>query len=150
MTTTTTPGTLPGTALATVSAVYEAFGRGDVPTLLGLLAEDAVFDDDALPTSTQRAGHPLFVARRGHEEISGFFAELGQYRMEHFRVVDLVADEHTVVAFIDIRTTSPAGGTMQDDAIHVWRVNADGLVTSIRHYVDTAKHLATWKGESTD
>jgi ketosteroid isomerase-like protein len=33
--------------LESVQAVYEAFGRGDVPAILGALADDVEWDQDA-------------------------------------------------------------------------------------------------------
>ena len=48
---------------ATVAAIYEAFGCGDVPAILGRLADDVEWDEWA-DNFAQRAGVP-HLARRG-------------------------------------------------------------------------------------
>src|SRR3954451_5457164 len=61
--------TLTGSA-ATVGAIYEAFGRGDVPAILERLAEDVAWDP--WPDNfAQRAGVPHLVARHGRDHVAG-------------------------------------------------------------------------------
>ena len=133
--------------VATVTAIYEAFGRGDVPTILGLLADDVVFDDDRLPSSAQSANHPLLSTRRGKEGFTAFFAELGGYTIHDFQVTDLLAGDGVVAARVLIDIAYPSGARVSDDEMHLWRFDAHGLVAEMRHYADTAKHLASWRGE---
>ncbi len=38
---------------------------------------------------------------------------------------------------------------MRDEELHLWRFDADGLICGMRHYVDTAKHIAAERGEDT-
>ena len=132
--------------LATVTAIYEAFGRGDVPTILELLADDVVFEDDSLPSAAQVAGHPLLIARRGKEGAAAFFAELGNYTFHDFQVTDVLAGDGVVTARVIIDVAYPSGARFRDDEMHLWRFDTDGLVTGMRHYADTAKHLAAWRG----
>ena len=131
--------------VATVTAIYDAFGRGDVRTILGLLADDVVFDDDSLPSAAQSAGHPLFSARRGKEGAAAFFAELGNYTFHDFQVTDLLAGDGVVTARVIIDLAYPSGARVRDDEVQLWRFDASGLVTEMRHYADTAKHLAAWQ-----
>lgn len=131
--------------VATVAAIYEAFGHGDVPTILSLLADDVVFDDDS-PSAAQSAGHPLLSAHRGKEGAAAFFAELGNYAFHDFQVTDVLAGDEVVAARVLIDVTYPSGVRFRDDEMHLWRFDADGLVTGVRHYADTAKHLAAWHG----
>lgn len=35
---------------------------------------------------------------------------------------------------------------LRDEALHLWTVGPDGLISSLRHYVDTAKHIEAAKG----
>ena len=130
---------------ATVAAIYEAFGRGDVPAILDLLTEDVVFDDDARPSAAQEAGYPLLVAHRGKDGVARFFAELAEYRFSEFEVTDLLTGDHCVAARILLETTAPSGVVIRDDAVHLWRFDDTGLVTGMRHYADTAKHRAAWR-----
>jgi hypothetical protein len=42
-----------------------------------------------------------------------------------------------------IEVAIPASGThYRDEEIHLWSLNAEGKVTRLRHYTDTAKHMA--------
>lgn len=131
--------------VASVTAIYEAFARGDVPTILSLLADDVVFDDDGLPSAAQSAGHPLLSAHRGKEGAAAFFAELGNYAFHDFSVTDVLAGDDVVVARVITDVEYPSGARLRDDEMHLWRFDADGLVIGMRHYVDTAKHLAAWR-----
>lgn len=40
-----------------------------------------------------------------------------------------------------------SGGKFRDEEIHLWTFGEDGKVVALRHYVDTAKHIAANKGE---
>lgn len=142
--------TITRTPLATVSAVYDAFGRGDVPAVLALLADDVVVDAHPgdVVTSAQEAEHPLFVTRRGRDGAADFFGEVGRLQIHEFTVREILGgpDSQTVVAVIGIDLAYPSGARLRDDEVHVWTVGPDGLATSFRHVVDTAKHLAAWTG----
>ena len=37
------------------------------------------------------------------------------------------------------------GAVIRDDAMHLWRFDDSGLLCGMRHYPDTAKHLAVWR-----
>ena len=145
MTITQQPATGSLSPAATVSAIYEAFGRGDVPAILELCTEDVVFDDDTRPSAAQRAGHPLLVAHRGKEGVTRFFAHLSEYQFAEFDVTDLLTGDGCVAARILVELTTPSGVTVRDDEMHLWRFADSGLVTSMRHYADTAQHLAAWR-----
>src|SRR4051794_17211919 len=63
---------------ATVAGIYAAFGRGDVPAIVGRLAEDVAWDDWA-DNFAQRAGVPDLVPRRGPAEVEAFFAVVSSW-----------------------------------------------------------------------
>jgi hypothetical protein len=48
------------------------------------------------------------------------------------------------VSFV-IEYDTPPGGHLRDEEIHLWTFDADGKVSGLRHYTDTAKHIAAWK-----
>jgi hypothetical protein len=52
-------------------------------------------------------------------------------------VLDLLASDRQVGAEVRIVTDS-----YTDEELHLWTFGDDGLVTRLRHYVDTAKHIA--------
>ena len=52
-------------------------------------------------------------------------------------------------AQIVIELTYPSGGRVRDEELHLWRFDGDHKIAALRHYVDTAKHIAAWNGEDT-
>jgi ketosteroid isomerase-like protein len=53
-----------------------------------------------------------------------------------------------VVAEIVIEANLPNGGHYRDEELHLWTFDEDGKITRLRHYVDTAKHIAADSGTS--
>jgi ketosteroid isomerase-like protein len=143
--------TTPRTPSETVAAAYEAFATGDVPGLLAMLADDVSLEDHGVPSAAQQAGHPLLRLRRGKDEAASFFAEVGALTPYAFTVHEILGHPATgtVAALVTVDFGLPNGGRYQDAEVHVWRVAADGLVTSVRHVVDTAKHLDAHRGVDT-
>jgi ketosteroid isomerase-like protein len=140
MTTAANPNT------ATVAAVYEAFGRGDVPCILDQLANDVLFDADWTDNHGQRAGVAHLMPRRGPAQVAEFFALIASWQVEQFQVLDLIGSGDQVVAEIRAGFQLPNGGQLIDEELHLWTFNALGKVVRFRHYVDTAKHLAVAAG----
>ncbi len=52
-------------------------------------------------------------------------------------------------AEIVIEATVPGGGRYRDEEMHLWSFDADGKINRLRHYTDTAKHIAAASGEDT-
>ena len=52
-----------------------------------------------------------------------------------------------MIAEIVIAATLPNGGRFRDEELHLWGFDADGKINRMRHYVDTAKHIAAQRGE---
>jgi len=152
-TTITTPPSAPATTglshTATVAALYEAFGRGDVPTILGMLAEDVTWDGDWADNFGQRGHVDHFRPRTGKSQVGAFFAVLATVTVEEFAVLDLLASDRQVVAQVVIALKLPKGGRLRDEELHLWTFGADGRITALRHYIDTATHLAAAAGTDT-
>jgi ketosteroid isomerase-like protein len=144
---TSTPTTSTGNA-AVVAAVYEAFGRGDVPAVLDRLAPDVAWDH--WPDNfAQRGGVPYLVPRWGRADVAGFFAEIARMTVLDFAVLDLIGDGRQVVAEVRASFALPDGGRFADEELHLWTFDDAGLVCRFRHYCDTAKHLAASGGADT-
>ncbi len=125
----------------TVQSIYQAFGSGDIPTILAALAADVRWDDWA-GNSAQQAGVPLMQARRGPDQVQAFFQELAGVQMHGFKVVGLVASGHQVAAEIEIDfSVTKTGRRYHDEELHLWTFDAAGKVSRFRHYLDTAKLL---------
>lgn len=129
--------------LATIGAIYEAFGTGDIPSILGHLADDVRWEEWA-DNSAQKAGVPWLQARHGKAGALAFFQVMGDLlQVTDFRVLSLMAGGDQVAAEIVIECdVKGAGRRFRDEEIHLWTLNADGKVIRLRHYTDTAKHIA--------
>lgn len=132
-----------------ISDLYAAFGRGDLEAMLAPLAADVSWDADWADLFSQRAGIGVAAPRHGVDGAREFFALLGTFTVHDFQVLDLMASENQVVAQIAIELTYPSGGRVRDEELHLWRFDHDHKIAALRHYVDTAKHIAAWNGDDT-
>jgi uncharacterized protein len=125
--------------LATVQAIYEAFGKGDVETILGFCAEDVRWEewDDNF---AQNAGVPAMAARRGKAGVLEFFQVVGGFDIKDFQVLSVMEGPNQVAAEIVIDAVTPTG-QYRDEEVHLWTFDDAGKIVRLRHYVDTAKHM---------
>lgn len=123
--------------VSTVAAIYEAFGRGDVDTILGHLAHEIEWEAGVRDT-----GLPYLRERRGKAEVATFFGDLAaNLVLTHFEPVAL-CDGGDVVA-VPIRhagTIVDGGEVPMTTEVHVWRFGTDGAVTGFNHVFDLAVH----------
>jgi ketosteroid isomerase-like protein len=136
-------------SVAAVASIYEAFGRGDVPAILELLADDVSWDADWADNWAQRTYVEHYTPRRGHAGVAEFFGVIAGYTVHDFQVLDLAASDRQVVAQVVIDISTPAGGRYRDEELHLWTFGDSGKITALRHYIDTAKHLAAATGVDT-
>ena len=130
---------------ATVTSIYEAFGRGDVPAILAALSEDVRWDEWS-DNRAQKSGVPWLQHRNGKAGALEFFAIAAQFNIHEFRVLALLAGGNQVVAEVLIDATAPTGVRYRDEELHLWTFDDAGKVVRLRHYVDTAKHIAAAGG----
>lgn len=132
--------------LTTVTAIYEAFGKGDIPTILAHMAPDVQWESWA-DNHGQQAGVPWLQARQGKEGVLAFFQYLGsQMQVTEFQVLSIMDGGHQIAVEFVIAVNLPALGThFRDEEIHLWTFNSEGKVSRLRHYTDTAKHIAAAK-----
>jgi ketosteroid isomerase-like protein len=124
-----------------VQAIYEAFGRGDVETVLSFLAPDCRWEHWS-DNFAQKAGVPWLQPRVGPSQVREFFALLGHAaQVREFGVRRLMSGSDAVVAEIEITLAVGAEGRLlRDEELHLWVFDATGKVSAMRHYVDTLKH----------
>ncbi|MCE5288116.1 MAG: nuclear transport factor 2 family protein [Nocardiaceae bacterium] len=137
--------TTPTDTRSTVEAIYAAFGSGDIPAILDRLAEDVSWDADWADNWAQsRANLSHFRPRRGRAEVGELFAILGAgYTFHEFTVEDVMSNDRRAVAMITIEFTAPDGTRIRDEELHLWTFDEHGQVSSMRHYIDTAKHTGS-------
>jgi ketosteroid isomerase-like protein len=138
--------TMTATNAETIGAVYAAFGRGDIAFVLDQLAGDVVFED--WPDNyAQQAGVTHLARRTGRAGAEAFFAAIQDWVTEEFAVRDILASERQVVADLRVAWRLPNGAALADDELHLWTFDDAGKIARLRHYVDTAKHIASGAGQ---
>ncbi|MGZ4723547.1 MAG: nuclear transport factor 2 family protein [Ilumatobacteraceae bacterium] len=133
--------------LPTVQALYEAFGAGDVPTFLGHLAEDVEWEQWPDNRAVE-AGVPWLQHHSGREAVGGFFAAAAQMEIVDLQILNMMegGNEVAVSFVLEAKLPNCGGRSYRDEEIHLWTFNDDGKVSRLRHYVDTAKHIAAYRG----
>ena len=126
-----------------VREIYGAFGRGDIPAILGHLAENV--DWEYGPVSTDV---PWLQHRRGRAQVGEFFAALQALDFHTFTPTQFLADGAVVVALVDLEATVRATGKrfVEVDETHIWRFDDAGRVVRFRHRVDSYQQWAAFKG----
>ena len=116
-----------------VRSIYEAFAAGDVPAVLGAMAEEMEWNEaENFPYAD---GNPY---RGGEAILGGVFARLGS-EWDGFAALpeEFLDAGDTVVVLGRYRGTYKATGKPLDaQLVHVWRVR-DGKAVSFQQYTDT-------------
>lgn len=127
--------------LETVQSIYEAFGKGDIPTILSHLADDIQWEAWA-DNSAQKHNVPWLKPRTGKDGVMAFFGLTPQLNIIDFQVLSIMDGGNKIAAEFVIEAAPSALGTgFRDEEIHLWSFNEAGKVTRLRHYTDTYKHI---------
>lgn len=127
----------PMSNLRTAQEVYEAFGRGDLATILSKLSESVEWEYGGTSTNV-----PWLQRRQGRDGAAAFFASLDEMEIHTLAPKTFLETEGVVVVLLDVDLTVKATGerVVEEDEIHVWRFNAEGKVSRFRHGIDTHQH----------
>ena|SRR6476646_3882285 len=116
-----------------VQAIYEAFGKGDVDTILGMLADDVDWSAEAEGTRAPWYG------RRTKAEIPAFFQAIYEnLDVTEFDIVSIAANDTDVMAVIHFGETVKSTGKSGSMTLHHWWRFRDGNVVLYRGTEDTA------------
>ncbi len=119
---------------ATVAALYEAFGRGDIPFIIDHIADNCVW------IGTGEGAIPSGGTYKGKDAVN-FFIRLGEsVDMTSFNIISISnINDAEVVSFGNMAGNSKATGKVSssDWAMH-WKFNADGKVVYFHDFHDTA------------
>jgi ketosteroid isomerase-like protein len=121
------------TNIEAVQAIYEAFGKGDLDTILGMLADDVDW-------SAEAAGNRApWYGRRTKAEVPAFFQALAEnLEVTKFDVLSIAANDTDVMAVISFGETVKSTGKSGSMTIHHWWRFRDGKVVLYRGTEDTA------------
>ena len=118
-----------------VKGLYEAFGRGDVPTVLGAMAADIEWHE--------AEGLPYGGVYHGGEEVlqNVFGPQLEDIPDFAVTPEEFIASGNTVAVVGRYTGTGKATGkALNLPVVHIWDVR-DGKIGRFRQFVDTAKYL---------
>ena|SRR5688572_894079 len=133
------------TNVATVQDIYDAFGKGDVPRILGHLSDNVAWEHGAGTNDV-----PWLQSRAGKEGAAAFLASLADLQFERFEPKTFLESKDLVVVLLDVEATVRSTGMpiKEEDQVHLWTFGKDGKVERFRHRVDTLKHQRACKPDS--
>lgn len=127
----------------TIQDLYAAFGRGDIPAVLGGLDEDVAWRE-AEGNPYQPSGEAWIGPQAVLENL---FVRLGS-EWQDFTVHPRDLHEAGDTVVVEGRYTGTflaTGASLDAQVCHVWKLR-DGKVTSFQQFVDTAQMQAVMKG----
>jgi len=121
----------------TVKKIYQAFGEGDIATILDQVADNVEWEYGINSTQV-----PWLQPRKGRARVPEFFQALGEMEIKTFQPRAFFASDSTVLVLLDLDATVRATGRriVEEDEVHVWHFDAAGRVSRFRHRVDTHQH----------
>jgi hypothetical protein len=127
-----------------IQAVYQAFARGDVPFIAGVVRPDARWD-----FNVTRSDVPWHVPVVGPLEVPAFLAAFGEnVRLEAFEPRQFIAAGDEVIAHIRLAyVVKRSGQRVDQEQLHWWTIR-DGRIARLRHYEDTAQVIGAWRDRS--
>ena len=121
--------------VATIKTIYEAFGKGDVETILDAVADHVDWAVDAEPVA------PWYGQRSGRDGVASFFADIaGATEVQDFAVEGMGASDNEVFAFLRFAVRMKATG--RDASFHLhhyFRFDGEGRVEYYRGSEDSAQ-----------
>lgn len=121
-----------------VKAIYEAFGRGDIPAILNALADNIEWT-----VSGREDGIPYGGTFHGRDGVGQFFTLLAEnIECSTFAPRDFIAEGDRVAVFGHYQgAVKASGNSVETEWAMSWRLQ-DGKVTHFRAYDDTAAVVA--------
>jgi uncharacterized protein len=125
----------------TIQDVYEAFGRGDVQTVL-----EAVADDVDWATETSSTVAPWYGIRRGKDGVASFFEAFGSaMEVQEFTPYAFAANDSDVHTVVHCRATNRTTGKAIDHDLHHFFRFKNGKIALYRGTEDTAQTEAAFR-----
>jgi uncharacterized protein len=121
--------------LATVMAIYAAFGTGDVQTILDAVADDVDWAVDAKPVA------PWYGPRRGKDGVASFFGDIAaSTEVQEFKLEGIAANDEAVFAFLTFAVQMRGSGREASFHLHhYFHFGADGKIDYYRGSEDSAQ-----------
>ena len=128
--------------LQTIMTVYEAFGRGDVDTILAHVTDDVDWAAEA-----EGDAAPWYGTRTGKDEAAQFFTDIaGAIDVLEFAPTSFGTSDDEVFVLIRFSARVKAtGNTYAMNLHHYWHFR-DGKIDRYRGSEDSAQTLAAFSG----
>jgi len=125
-----------------VQDLYAAFGRGDMPSILGLLDQEIDWHFVGRPEDVPFAGQ-----RRGHQEMIDFFSTVAQTcEVLAFGPNEVMnIDDHVISLGNERVRVRDTGQVFESDWVHIFTVR-NGKVVQLREFYDTATMAKAFRG----
>jgi uncharacterized protein len=128
--------------IKTITQIYEAFGRGDVATIL-----DGVTDDVDWAAEAASSAAPWYGVRRGRDAVAEFFAAFGAtMEVEEFTPIAIAATDTDVLTVVRFQARSRSTGRSAAMNLHHYFRFRDGKIAYYRGSEDTAQTAAVLHG----
>jgi uncharacterized protein len=119
----------------TVGQVYDAFGRGDIATIL-----DAVTDDVDWGIETSSIVAPWYGMRHGKDAVARFFDGLSMVMdIEEFTPVSFAANDDDVLTVVRYKAKARTTGKTAGMHLHHFFHFRDGKIAFFRGTEDTVQ-----------
>jgi uncharacterized protein len=125
-----------------VQRLYDAFGKGDVATILNGLTPDVDWHSGG-----RVSDYPAFGPRKGQKEVQEFFKIVADNNdFAHFSPREFCAVDDKVFVLGDYAITmKKTGKKMASDWAHVFTIR-NGKVAKFREFLDTALAAEAYRG----
>ena len=125
-----------------VQAIFGAFLRGDVPAIVGKLADNVEWTV-GVPSDAV----PIFGTFKGKAAVQAFLQTLGQsVDIKTFEPTEYISQYDKIAVQVHMEfTVKKTGKQVAQDIVTVWSVQ-DMKVTKFRSYEDTAAVIKAWTG----
>ncbi len=129
--------------MAVVQGIFDAFNKGDLPTILSSFSEDADFREPG-PEKVM----PWVKPRKGREEIAAYLGEVMQYlQFQPLEIRKIFAqDNHVIVIGYACIKVLKNGQHAEAEFVMTFELK-NGEVVHYRNYYDTYKFVAAIRGE---
>ncbi|HEX3486531.1 MAG TPA: nuclear transport factor 2 family protein [Micropepsaceae bacterium] len=128
--------------IAIAQALYAAFGRGDLDTILDGCAPDVEWQSGG-----RQEDYPTFGLRKGKTEVEEFFRIVAQTQdFDEFTPQDFYADRDKVFVLGRYAMTLKKNGRKPaSEWIHIFSFQG-GKVTKFREFMDSAVYAEAFRG----
>jgi ketosteroid isomerase-like protein len=133
-----------GAPIATIRALYAAFGRGDLDAMLALIDPDV--DWSLQVDAPDAALVPMFRNGRGHDAVRHYFSGVADLDFNRFVPVRFLADGDTVIVQLEVDFTHRVTGKRARlEEIQRFVVSREGKIVHYRPFVDTATFIDVFR-----